>query len=194
MASSLSYLGLDQPGFNSTYLPGYTFLPVILAWEMYELPLARLHRRTMPLHTAYPYPIPRHPIYPFSTPTHPVHRLPTAIAPAYVRPTLVNPVHLPPATVHTIHRLDRTWAFDGSPNQSLCGCVIPKAPVCLKRRGQTRGLRQTHLHLAVLPIAGFVLRVVAKDVLIAQLNRNPVRHARQVARQRRCECPPPGPR
>jgi hypothetical protein len=79
LSSTYSYLGLNQPGFNSAYLPGYTFLPVsILLWT-HGNPPNRL--------PSYPPPISVHP-----TPVVPVGVYPIPGRPTYPHPTPVNPV------------------------------------------------------------------------------------------------------
>jgi len=91
LSSSYSSLGLYQPGFNSIYLPGYTFLPVLVL-GMYGFP---------PVHPpSHPHLIPVHPIYPYPIPVRPVYPYPTLIRPVYPHSTPVSPVHPPPMTVH----------------------------------------------------------------------------------------------
>ena len=91
-STSYSSLGLYQPGFNSIYLPGYTFLPVL------GLGMNGFSPVRSPSH---PLPLPVHPVYPYPIPVHPVHPYPTPIRPVYPHPTPVRPIHLPPTTVHS---------------------------------------------------------------------------------------------
>src|SRR5215470_14327476 len=76
--------------------------------------------------------------------------------------------------------------------QSLCRRVVAKAPVHFEGRTDPDGLGDEHFHIAVLSISGFVLGVIAEDVLIAQFDSNPVSDARQIARDRRGESPTSG--
>src|SRR5215469_3458221 len=82
------------------------------------------------------------------------------------------------------HGLECTELFTASRKQLLSGCVIPESPVYFKRRTKARGLRNPHLHVAVLSISGFIPRVIAQNVLIAQFDRNPGCNARHVRRGR----------
>lgn len=68
------------------------------------------------------------------------------------------------------------------------GASVPESPAQSKRRTKTEGWENpTHLEVAVLSTPGFIPWLVAKDVLIAQFDRNPGRNARHIARGRRCE-------
>ena len=73
-----SSLGTDQPGFNSIYLPGYTYLPVLLGLGGFRMPLG-LPPYAGPLFPRAPGPhlIPIHPISPVRpiSPTHPVSQV-----------------------------------------------------------------------------------------------------------------------
>ena len=75
---------LYQPGFNSTYLPGYTFLPVLVlgmyGFQPVHGPFIPHH--PIPMHPIYPHPMPVHPIYPHPAPVSPIHPRPTAATPA----------------------------------------------------------------------------------------------------------------
>jgi hypothetical protein len=76
-----------QPGFNSLYLPGYTFLPLLIGLRGGFSSIGSPPNR-LPLHPTPVFPISPHPI-----PTHPVFPTPTAVRPA------------PPVAIHGgIHR------------------------------------------------------------------------------------------
>jgi len=76
--STYSFLGTDQPGFNSIYLPAYTYLPVLLGLGGFRMPLG-LPPYAGPLFPRAPGPhlIPVHPISPVRpiSPTHPVSQV-----------------------------------------------------------------------------------------------------------------------
>lgn len=67
-----SSVDFSQPGFNSIYLPGYTFLPLLFGPPARGLPPTRWHPRPTPLFPVHPRPVPL-PLY-----SHPigVHRAP----------------------------------------------------------------------------------------------------------------------
>ena len=71
-----SSLGWSQPGFNSLYLHGYTFLPLLLGlrggFSSTGSPPNRLPLHPTPVHPIYPHPIPIHPISPAPTAVRPV--------------------------------------------------------------------------------------------------------------------------
>lgn len=71
LSSTYDALGLSQPGFNSLYLPGFTFLPLLLGIRPTGFPPARFP-------SAYPHPTPVRPIYPRPVPTRPTFPHPTA--------------------------------------------------------------------------------------------------------------------
>jgi hypothetical protein len=71
LSSTYDALGLTQPGFNSLYLPGFTFLPLLLGIRPIGFPPARFP-------SAYPHPIPVRPVYPRPVPTRPTFPHPTA--------------------------------------------------------------------------------------------------------------------
>lgn len=68
-----SSVDFSQPGFNSIYLPGYTFLPLLFGPPARGLPPTRWHPRPTPLFPVHPRPVPLLPLY-----SHPigVHRAP----------------------------------------------------------------------------------------------------------------------
>lgn len=68
-----SSVDFSQPGFNSIYLPGYTFLPLLFGRPARGLPPTRWHPRPTPLFPVHPRPVPLLPLY-----SHPigVHRAP----------------------------------------------------------------------------------------------------------------------
>jgi hypothetical protein len=90
LSSSYISSGLYQPGFNSIYLPGYTFLPVLGSGYGFSPVHSPLHPHPIPVHPIYPYPIPVRPVYPYPAPIRPV----------YSHPTRVSPIHPAPTTVH----------------------------------------------------------------------------------------------
>jgi hypothetical protein len=96
LSSSNISSGLYQSGFNSIYLPGYTFLPVLGLGYGFLPVHSPLHPHPIPVHPIYPYPIAVRPVYPYPTPI----RQPTPIRPVYSHPTLASPVHPAPTTVH----------------------------------------------------------------------------------------------
>lgn len=65
---------LAQPGFNSIYLPGYTFLPLLVGLPAAGLPPLRWYPRPTPVFPVYPRPVPVVPVYP-----HPIHRTPPVV-------------------------------------------------------------------------------------------------------------------
>jgi hypothetical protein len=71
LSSTYSALGLSQPGFNSLYLPGSTFLPLLLGIRPIGLAPTRFP-------SAHPHPIPVRPVYPRPVPTRPTFPHPTA--------------------------------------------------------------------------------------------------------------------
>ena len=71
LSSTYSALGLSQPGFNSLYLPGFTFLPLLLGIRPIGLAPTRFP-------SAHPHPIPVRPVYPRPVPTRPTFPHPTA--------------------------------------------------------------------------------------------------------------------
>lgn len=75
-SSAYSSSEWSQPGFNSTYLPGYTFLPLLLGLRGGFSSIGSPPNR-LPLH-----PTPVHPIYPHPIPVHPISPAPTAVRPA----------------------------------------------------------------------------------------------------------------
>lgn len=76
LSSTYSSVDLSQPGFNSIYLPGYTFLPFLVGLRVGRLPRTGFpwHPRPTPVFPVYPRPVPVRPVNP-----HPigVHRAPT---------------------------------------------------------------------------------------------------------------------
>jgi hypothetical protein len=71
LSSTYSALGLSQPGFNSLYLPGFTFLPSLLGIRPIGLAPTRFP-------SAHPHPIPVRPVYPRPVPTRPTFPHPAA--------------------------------------------------------------------------------------------------------------------
>jgi len=86
LSSTYSALGLSQPGFNSLYLPGLTFLPVLLGIRPIGFPPARFP-------SAYPHPIPVRPVFP-----RPPYPRPVPTRPTLPHPTA--PVHVFTGGVH----------------------------------------------------------------------------------------------
>jgi hypothetical protein len=77
----------SQPGFNSLYLPGYAFLPLLIGLRGGSSSIVSPPNR-FPLH-----PTPLFPISPRPVPVHPVSPTPTAVRPA------------PPVAIHGgVHR------------------------------------------------------------------------------------------
>ena len=102
LTTSYSPVGLYQPGFNSLYLPGYTFLPVLLGLGSRGFSPLRLPSRPRPIfpvRPVYPYPLPVRPVSPHPTPVFPIH---VPVVPIYPHPTTVRPVAPRPAPVHAI--------------------------------------------------------------------------------------------
>src|SRR5215469_8630368 len=68
LSTTYDALGLSRPGFNSLYLPGFTFLPVLLGigTRPIGVPPARFP-------SIYPHPIPTRPTAPAQHPTTPAH-------------------------------------------------------------------------------------------------------------------------
>jgi hypothetical protein len=74
-SSAFNSLGTYQPGFNSLYLPGYAFLPLLIGLRSGGgFPPTRL--------PSHPHPIPVLPIYPHPIPVHPVSPHPMVVHPA----------------------------------------------------------------------------------------------------------------
>jgi FecR protein len=89
LSSAYNSLGWSQPGFNSLYLPGYTFLPLLLGLRSGGLLSSGFPPNRLPLH---PRPTPILPVYPHPNPIRP-----------YPTPTAARPA--PPVGIHGgIHR------------------------------------------------------------------------------------------
>jgi hypothetical protein len=78
LSTTYDALGLSRPGFNSLYLPGFTFLPVLLGigTRPVGVPPARfpsIYTHPIPVRPIYPHPIPTRPTAPSPHPTTPVH-------------------------------------------------------------------------------------------------------------------------
>lgn len=73
LSGSYNALGLYQPGFNSIYLPGYSFLPVFLGLKAGGSPPLRF--------PSHPHPIPVLPVYPHPVPVRPVSPHPSTVRP-----------------------------------------------------------------------------------------------------------------
>jgi hypothetical protein len=78
LSGPFSSLGTYQPGFNSIYLPGYTYLPLFLGAASGGGFLSPL--RLPPHGGILPFPLPHAPV-PHRTPVHPVFSRPTAVHP-----------------------------------------------------------------------------------------------------------------
>jgi hypothetical protein len=76
LSSTYDALGLTQPGFNSLYLPGFTFLPLLLGVRPIGIRPIGFPPARFP--SAYPHPIPVRPVYPRPLPTRPTLPHPTA--------------------------------------------------------------------------------------------------------------------
>jgi hypothetical protein len=76
-SSSYNALGLYQAGFNSIYLPGYSFLPLLLGLKPGGSPPLRFpsHPHPIPVLPVYPHPIPVRPVFPRPTTVRPVPHL-----------------------------------------------------------------------------------------------------------------------
>jgi len=74
LSSAYSSVGLSQPGFNSIYLPGYTFLPLLFGLQAVGLPPTRFpwHPRPRPVLPlpVYPHPMPVRPVSPHPIAPH----------------------------------------------------------------------------------------------------------------------------
>jgi len=87
LSSTYSSFASSQPGFHSLYLPGYTFLPLLIGLRGGFSSIGSPPNR-LPLHPTPVFPISPHPI-----PIHPVSPTPTAVRPA------------PPVAIHGgVHR------------------------------------------------------------------------------------------
>ena len=112
LSTSYRSPGFYQSGFNSLYLPGYTFLPSLLGLRYVGFlpPRFPLRPHPIPVLPVYPHPLPTRPGFPYSTPLGtiprpmpPVYSHPTPVRPFSPRPAPVRPV--PPLGVHGgIHR------------------------------------------------------------------------------------------
>jgi hypothetical protein len=103
--------GLYQPGFSSLYLPGYTFLPILIGLAPGGFAPSRLPTRPhpiIPLLPVHPYPFRPLSGYPTSVfgvhlPVSPVYSHPAAPRPVAPRPAPAHPI--PPVGIHVgIHR------------------------------------------------------------------------------------------
>jgi hypothetical protein len=107
-------VGTYQPGFNSVYLPGYTFFP---GYIYLPLPLGLISGGTStpvrlprygtlpvsPIHFPFGNPIPVRPISPYPAPVGPVLPHPAPVSPISPHPIPVHPA--PPAGAHpAVHR------------------------------------------------------------------------------------------
>jgi hypothetical protein len=74
LSSSYNALGLYQAGFSSIYLPGYSFLPLLLGLKPGGSPPLRFpsHPHPIPVLPVYPHPIPVRPVVPRPTTVHPI--------------------------------------------------------------------------------------------------------------------------
>ena len=72
-SSTYSSVDLSQPGFNSIYLPGYTFLPLLVGLRAGGLPPPRFpwHPRPAPVFPVGPRPVPVLPVNPRPIGVHP---------------------------------------------------------------------------------------------------------------------------
>jgi hypothetical protein len=72
LSSTYSSVDLSQPGFNSIYLPGYTFLPLLVGLRVGGWPRTGFpwHPRPTPVFPVYPRPVPV-PVKPHPTGIHP---------------------------------------------------------------------------------------------------------------------------
>ena len=81
LSGTYSSVDLSQPGFNSIYLPGYTFLPFLVGLRAGGLPPTRFpwHPRPTPVFPVYPHPVP---VYPHPVPVRPASPHPIGVHPA----------------------------------------------------------------------------------------------------------------
>lgn len=84
LSGTYSFVDLSQPGFNSIYLPGYTFLPFLVGLRAGGLPPTRFPwhprpTRPTPVFPVYPHPVP---VYPHPVPVRPVSPHPIGVHPA----------------------------------------------------------------------------------------------------------------
>jgi hypothetical protein len=86
LSGTYSSVDLSQPGFNSIYLPGYTFLPFLVGLRAGGLPPTRF-------------------------PWHPRPTRPTAVFPVYPHPVPVRPVSPHPIRVHPAPRVGMHGGF-----------------------------------------------------------------------------------
>jgi hypothetical protein len=98
LSTTYRSLGLYQSGFNSLYLPGYTFLPSPLGLGAVGFFPLRFPWRPHPIPVlpVYPHPLPTRPVSPYSTPLRPI---PIPVVPVYSHPIPVRPVSPRPAPV-----------------------------------------------------------------------------------------------
>jgi len=73
LSSTYRSVHLSQPGFNSIYLPGYTFLPLLVGLRAGGLPPRPFpwHPRPTPVFPVYPHPVPVRPVSPHPIGVHP---------------------------------------------------------------------------------------------------------------------------
>lgn len=73
LSSIYSSVDLSQPGFHSIYLPGYTFLPLLVVPRAGGLPRTRFlwHPRPTPVGPVYPHPVAVRPVSPHPIGVHP---------------------------------------------------------------------------------------------------------------------------
>jgi hypothetical protein len=80
LSGTYSSVDLSQPGFNSIYLPGYTFLPFLVGLRAGGLPPTRFPwhprpTRPTPVFPVYPHPVPVRPVSPHPIRVHPAPRV-----------------------------------------------------------------------------------------------------------------------
>lgn len=77
LSSAYSSVDLSQPGFNSIYLPGYTFLPFLVGLRAGWLPPTRWHARPTPVFPVRP--VPMFPVHPRPVPVPSVYPHPIGV-------------------------------------------------------------------------------------------------------------------
>jgi FecR protein len=80
LSGTYSSVDLSQPGFNSIYLPGYTFLPFLVGLRARGLPPTRFPwhprpTRPTPVFPVSPHPVPVRPVSPHPIGVHPAPRV-----------------------------------------------------------------------------------------------------------------------
>ncbi len=178
----------SQSGFNSIYLPGYTYRPHHGSWAS---PSAAVWDRICPRRlfalafrpgtgaTSASLPFPR--ADPVVRPSVQRGRSPRC-APRRLSWCMA---YAPAGGVAGFSTGESACPTKSIPAHSVWS-VVPEPPVRLERGNPLRR-GQLHFHLAILPILGLILGIVPEHILIPQFHRDSRRHAGQVAGESRRE-------